>query len=169
MAEQHRQNHKSGKPSREAKGANRTLGRDTEELAIDYPDSKCPDSPTAAHWYVRLTGSKIWVCKYCWTPVWLPSDFNDAVDFSINIKTYGLQTAYKRRLARMPKVREAIGFLLAMRQFKSDSNFNKEDIMATAHSIASAGGFVDKSDTVGDMILKAKIDFRNMKGGLVYG
>lgn len=69
----------------------------------DYPDRRCEDSPNRAHWFVPVTGT-VWRCEYCWVSLWLPSNWEDCVIFSNNIRRFGLDEAYRRHLQLRPEV-----------------------------------------------------------------
>lgn len=90
---------------------------------VEFPEPYCEQGPNRAHHFVQIVGN-IWRCKYCWAVKWLPSSISDAVNFSNEIKRFGLEAAYQRLLKHRPRVVEILermeDFRLLRKAFPED-------------------------------------------------
>lgn len=77
---------------------------------VHYPDTRCDSSPTGAHHYKVLEG-EIWVCKYCYTPLWAPTLWTDAMKYGSNISRWGLDGAYSHEVSSRPLVKQRLSTL----------------------------------------------------------
>jgi len=83
-------------------------------MELEYPESYCKLSPVKAHRYLKLVGN-IWRCHYCWRAVWLPANWDDAIDFSNQIRRRGLDRAYKMMLSDKPDIMQLLDKLEKIR------------------------------------------------------
>lgn len=101
-AKGHRRSDKTGKPVGKHEGRDSSPRRSAKELGIEWPEDRCWESPTHAHWFTAGSNN-VWICKYCLRAKWLPT--GPSVDrFSDEIERYGIDVAYWRRLDTMPTV-----------------------------------------------------------------
>ncbi len=86
-------------------------------MELKYPDSYCKYSPTGAHWFLVLQG-KIWRCHYCWAVKWQPMSWDEALNFSLDIRKDGIQVAYSKWLLYRPATKKILIKLEEIRVMK---------------------------------------------------
>lgn len=83
-------------------------------MEVIFPEDHCESSPSGAHHFTQLIGT-IWRCKYCWATKWLPISWNDVCQFSIAIRTLGLDKAYQKSVNRRPHTKVLLSKLEKIR------------------------------------------------------
>jgi len=135
-----REDNSSGQPARSLEGRDRTSGRSAKVLGIVWPDGRCEESPTGAHWMVAgtsiATGS-IFQCKHCHAVKWLPNTMVDAEKFTILIRKHGYLEGYRIMLDLHPAARN----LLAKIQ---DINYLRRSLSNEQLAIVVAAVMTDK-------------------------
>lgn len=101
--DEHRQSQTSWRDAKRVEGRGSTGRRSASELGLTFPAVQCNSNPDHAHYYVEVS-PEILRCKHCQEAIWQPQGFPTAVEFGKEIRYYGLQKAYQRRLNRMPEV-----------------------------------------------------------------
>ena len=71
---------------------------------IEYPSSRCLDSPHRGHHFLCVLPPFVWRCKYCWKAKWQPASTAEAIKFTGQIDKLGLAEAYKRKLQKLPEI-----------------------------------------------------------------
>ena len=105
----------SGGAVGKVKKRNRTFGRRTELMAVDWtssnsvpwPNPACPTSPSHSHHLVSINfidGGSIFRCQYCSCYVWLPNSIDELIHLSIIQDKFGVQSGYNRILQLHPAV-----------------------------------------------------------------
>lgn len=95
-----------------------------EELEVKYPDSDCEQS---AHYYTEVF-REIFLCKYCWKSLWLPSTLFCAIELANDMKYFGHQVAYNYYTSHRGGVTDILQTLEALRQLRgkvSDEDYAK--------------------------------------------
>lgn len=95
----HGQHDKNRKQNRGAKGKDKTIGRSSAELGIEWVGSYCPDG--ASHLFVSHRSfyeGSLFKCQKCFKHKWLPMQFNDAVTLESLINRYGAAAGYRNYL-----------------------------------------------------------------------
>lgn len=98
---------KARKSARRHEGRDSSSRRDAKRLGIEWPEDRCWESPTHAHWFTAgsHTGrGSIWLCKYCWRAKWIPDFLSDTEKFAKDIRSRGIDEAYRIWVDRMPSV-----------------------------------------------------------------
>ena len=106
-AKGHRRSHKAGKSVREHEGRDSSSRRSASKLDVNWPEDRCWESPTHAHWFTvgsKIGGGSIWVCKYCLRAKWMPEGWTGTDKFAMDIDKHGIDEAYLRWLDRQPAV-----------------------------------------------------------------
>lgn len=158
MPKKPRQNNTPRKPTGSSEGRHSSSGRSSEELVIEYPATACKDSPVGAHHYIRLPRSSIYRCKYCWAAVWLPTEWNDAIAFDVEVKHYGIQKAYRKRLLKIPKTLSTVEFLMSLRTLRHKDNIDENDILRVVYDILQPKEY----SGFDDFLRQKKINFREV-------
>lgn len=70
-----------------------------ELYQLRFPTDECKFHKH--HYFTKVLGN-VWRCKYCWASKFLPSSFEEAMTFTLEIKRKGLSTAYKNQLKERP-------------------------------------------------------------------
>lgn len=104
-------------------------------IEIEYPEPTCSTSPTGAHHYTVLSGS-VWRCKYCWTPLWCPRDWDEATSYASDAKHIGIRKAYKKWLKIKTKTILLLTKLEKIRQLRQ--TLPEEELMMAIAAIVTA-------------------------------
>jgi len=89
---------------------------------MDYPNHQCTESPSGAHHYVCLHQS-IWICKYCWQPIWQPHTIGDAIEYTEKKARH--HNAYASALETRPKDAKIIALLEEVRTLRQKLTHKK--------------------------------------------
>jgi len=106
-AKGHRRSHKARRSDGRDEGRNKTVRRSSSELGIEWPEDRCWESPTHAHWFTagsKIEKGTIWICKYCLRAKWMPDNYPSAETFAVSVRSLGIDEAYRRWLNRIPAV-----------------------------------------------------------------
>jgi len=106
-AKGHRRGHKARKSTGEHEGGDCSTRRRAKELGVNWPDDRCWESPTHAHWFTassEICRGYIWICKYCLKAKWMPDGWPDNERFARSIIKYGIDEAYWKWIDRRPTV-----------------------------------------------------------------
>lgn len=93
-------------------------------MYIKFPSARCSESRTGAHHYVRLIG-RIWICKFCWQPLWQPDTLPLALELTSKSKVKGRDTVYSEMLNARPKDLEKIQVLSMLPDIRRNHKFDK--------------------------------------------
>lgn len=82
---------------------------------MDYPDFRCIESPTGAHHYICLS-KYVWICKWCWQPVWQPFTIGEAIQYSEDKARH--HDAYANALNHHPGAAKVLALLEEVRNLR---------------------------------------------------
>ena len=120
-AERHRRSDKAGKSAGDDEGRDSSFRWRSKELGVSWPEDRCWESPTHAHWFTegsKIGKGSIWVCKYCLRAKWMPAGWTATDRFADAIRKYGIDEAYRRWIDRQPVIVKLLRKLEDLRLLK---------------------------------------------------
>jgi len=125
-----RQHDKNRKQDRGAKGKDKTIGRSSAELGIEWVGSYCPDG--SPHFFIsnrNIYEGSLFKCQKCSKHKWLPMQFNEAVVLESLMNRHGTATGYCKYLDEHREAKILVSKLqdlwYARKRISNDKDFLK--------------------------------------------
>lgn len=109
---------KVGEQVREPERTDDSSRRSAEQLGIRFPEHTCLKGK--AHHYtssVTASGGDIFLCQYCFVPLWLPNSYNLSQQFGTDLRHKG-EAAYWAWLDKRPRLRDVMAMLWDLRHLR---------------------------------------------------